>query len=48
MILRMFDIPTELRIEYPYTRAVNTIIYDVAQVHSINSMEENYINEHGN
>ena len=40
MILLMFDIPTELRIEDPYIKAVDATIYDVAQVHSSKFMEE--------
>lgn len=46
MILRMFDIPTELRMEYPYINAVNKTVHNVAQVHSINYIEE--INKHEN
>ena len=40
MILLMSDIPTELRIEDPYIKAVDATIYDVAQVHSSKFMEE--------
>ena len=41
MILLMFDIPTELRIEDPYIKAVDATIYQVAHVHSYKFMEEN-------
>ena len=41
MILRMFDIPIKFQIESPYIKAIDTTIYDVAQVHSFKFMEEN-------
>ena len=41
MILRMFEIPIELRIEDPYIKAVDATNYDVAQVLSSKFMVEN-------